>query len=87
MDAIDRALYEGVEVDEELYQAYHAVFNESKESQIVLSDLLRTCNYGSYKPDSDSKLRIFERSTVILRIKSILNGVPVEATPEEENDE
>jgi len=87
MDAVDKAMYEGIEVDEDLYQAYHAVFNESKEAQIVLKDLLRACNYGAYTPDPDSKLRIFERSTVILRIKSILNGIPTEQEPEDEIDE
>lgn len=87
MDAVDTALYEGLEVDERLHQAYHEVFNGSKESQMVLKDLIKTCNYGVYKPDPDSKMRIFERSTVILRIKSVLNGIPKEPEPEDEIDE
>ncbi len=86
MDAVDKAMYENQTVDDVLYRAYSEVFNGSESAQMVLSDLIKTCQYGVYSPDPDSKLRIFERSTVILRIKSILNGIP-EEQQEDEVDE
>ena len=86
MDDIDKVKYEGIEVDEKLYNAYNEVFNGSAASRTVLADLVRLCGYGMVSDSPEMTRRINERSAVIFNIKRMLNGTPVVQEEEYEDE-